>query len=201
LTRGALIIALASTMAGHASFAQMVETPSSPLRDWSGAYAGAGVSYSTQSPTDETGTFALPDASGAGLSLLAGYAWQSANLVYGVEAVANLGNSVGTSDCCRTDVENFYLVRGRVGYAFGDFLVSGTLGLASDQWALSVAGDTASIRYTGIAVGASAEMALSDNLSLRGDLEYYDFKSRGNVTGAQVGYSTSLFRLSVVRSF
>jgi opacity protein-like surface antigen len=178
-----------------------VENPSAPLHDWSGAYLGAGLSYSTQSPTDETGTFELPDASGAGVSLQAGYSWQRENLVYGVEAVANFGSNEGTSACCRTEVDDFWLLRGRVGHAFGDILVSGTLGFASDQWSLSVPGDSASIRYSGIAVGASAEMALNDSLSLRGDLDYYDFSSRDNVTGGQVDYSTNLLRLSFIKSF
>lgn len=201
MTRPALIIALAATIAGGSSFAQTLEYPGDTVRDWSGAYAGAGLNYGRHSPTDENATFDLPSVSGAGLSLLAGYAWQNENLVYGVEAVANFGNHASTSSCCSTEVDNFWLLRGRIGKAFGDMLVSATLGVASDQWSLSVPGASASIRYTGLAVGVAAEKALSDDLSLRGDLEYYDFKSRDNVTGGQVGYSTNLIRLSVVQSF
>lgn len=201
MTRSALIIALAATIAGSSSFAETLEGPGGMVRDWSGAYVGAGLAYSKHSPTDENGTFDLPNASGSGLSLLAGYSWQNENLVYGVEAVAHFGNSTGTSGCCTTEVDNFWVLRGRIGHAFGDMLVSATLGVASDQWSLSVPGDSASIRYTGIAWGAAAEKALSDSVSLRGDLEYYDFKSRDNVTGGQVGYSTNLIRLSVVQSF
>ena len=201
MTRSALIIALAATIAGSSSSAQTLEDPGASVRDWSGAYVGAGLAYSRQSPTDETGAFDLPSTSGAGLSLLAGYSWQSENLVYGVEAVANFGNSTGTSACCTTEVDNFWLLRGRISQAFGDMLVSATLGVAADQWSLSVPGDSASIRYTGIVWGAAAEKALSDSVSLRGDLEYYDFNSRDNVTGGQVGYSTNLIRLSVVQSF
>lgn len=201
MTKYTLVMALAAMMAGSSGFAQTLETPGGAVHDWSGAYVGVGVSFSKHSPTDETGTFALPNASGAGLSLLAGYSWQHENLVYGLEAVANVSNHAGTSGCCRTEVDNFFLLRGRAGHAFGNTLVSATLGLASDQWALSVPGDSASIRYTGLALGASAEKAFSETLSLRGDVEHYNFKSRDNVTGGQVGYSTSLLRLSVVHSF
>lgn len=201
--RVAAIVGVAAVLlTAQAGWAQVSGSGAAGVRDWSGPYAGVGVSYSDHKPSDETGVFSLPSASGAELGLLLGYSWQSANIVYGVEAVANFGNNVGTSACCQVSVENSWIVRGRVGYATGNMLFFGTVGVASDQWSLSVApGGSASIRYQGLALGAGAEMALSDVVSLRGEIEHINFESRQNVTGGEVDYRTNAIRLSVVRSF
>jgi len=198
-----LFLGVASVvLVGNASFAQGLGDGTSIVRDWSGPYVGAGVSYSKHTPTDETGILSLPSASGAELGLLLGYSWQSTNLVYGLEAVANLGNSVGTNACCETSVEKSLAVKGRVGYATGNTLFFGTLGVASDQWSLSVPNaGSASIRYTGVVLSVGAEVALTDLFSVRGEVENYNFQSRRNVTGGDVSYNTNTIRLSMVRSF
>lgn len=201
--RVAAIVGVAAVLlTTQAGWAQGLGSGAANLRDWSGPYAGVGLSYSDHKPSDDTGVFSLPSASGAELNLLLGYSWQSANIVYGIEAVANLGDSVGTNACCQTSIENSWIVRGRVGYATGNLLFFGTVGVASDRWSLRVApGGSASIRYQGLALGAGAEVALSDVLSLRGELEHINFESRQNATGGGVDYETNAIRLSVVRSF
>jgi opacity protein-like surface antigen len=201
MTKACFVVASCITLWTGLAQAQQIDGPLLSMKDWSGTYVGAGVSYSTHRPRDETGSLALPSASGPSLSLIFGYAWQRDNLVLGVEAAANVGESVGSNDCCNTAVENFFLIRGRVGVATGSLVVFGTLGAVSDKWSLSVPSDGLSIRYNGIAIGTGAEVAISDRMSVRGDVEHYTFGSKLNATGDQVDYSTNLFRLSLVRSF
>jgi outer membrane immunogenic protein len=189
-------------MAGQASLAQDLSFGMPGVRDWSGLYVGAGASFSRHAPSDDRGILSLPSASGVEVGLMLGYSWSTPSLVYGLEAVGNFGDSVGVNACCQTTIQNSLLVRGRVGVPAGNTLFFGTLGVASDQWALRVTpGGSASIRYTGLALGAGAEVALSDVVSLRGEVEHYNFGSRRNVTGGNVSYRTNAIRFSMVRSF
>lgn len=201
MIRSSLIAVTCGSLWALPVFAQSMDGALQPMHDWSGAYVGAGLSYSSHSPQDETGMVALPSASGPSLSFLVGYTWQMDGLVLGVEAAANVGESVGTNGCCSTDIENFFLVRGHAGVATGDLRIFGTLGIVSDRWGLTVGGQTSSVRYNGIAIGTGAELSVSDRVSVRGDVEHYSFGSQPNATGDDVDYSTNLFRLSIIRSF
>ncbi|MGL4729121.1 MAG: outer membrane protein [Bosea sp. (in: a-proteobacteria)] len=93
-------------------------------------------------------------------------------------------------------------LRGRAGYVFDRVLVSGTAGgaMTSTEWK-NPAGKT-SKSNTGYVYGAGAEMKVTPNVSLRGELLHYDFgsstytstrgpvqvKPSSNVVRAGVGY-------------
>lgn len=186
--------------------APVVEPPAA--YDWSGFYLGAGPVYSHSRATDSTDQYDLPSASGVGLGLLGGYNMQRGSLVFGAEVAGVLTRNQEFNDCglggsasCEVTIDNFVSVRGRVGAAFGRTLVFGTLGYATDQWAMGVPGERTSIRYHGAVIGIGAEHAIADRTSVRADLEHYRFGSKRNAGDSRVGLSTTLVRLSVVQRF
>ena len=187
-------------------YERVVEPPAA--YDWSGPYLGAGAVYSHSRATDSTDQYDLPSASGPGLGLLGGYNWQRGSLVFGAEAAAVLSTNEEFNDCglgggasCEVKIDNFWSVRGRVGAAFGQTLVFGTLGYSADQWAMGVPGERTSIRYHGAVFGIGAEHAVADRTSVRADLEHYRYGSKRNAGDSRVRLSTTLVRLSVMQRF
>ena len=187
-----LSIALASAPAFADDHKTAYTSPApvvSSIRDWSGAYVGLGLSYSMGSYSTGGTAYQAADADGMGVSGLLGYSWQEGAFVYGAEIMANLDNASGTAaGCglgapatCQSKVENYVAARVRVGYAFDDTLLFATLGVASDRQRQAVlglgGGNSDSIRHTGVGIGLGVEQALSDKLSVRGDIEYYQYSS------------------------
>lgn len=175
---------------GHANLESTVMSPSvMSVRDWSGAYAGLGLSYrQTSYSTSGGSTYQGPNATGPGARVTLGYSLQQGAFVYGAEAVATFSNAGGTStNCgagvtsCESKTANSLGARLRFGYAFDDTLLFSTVGYETDaQWnrAYGAGGGIIgedSARHHGATIGIGAEQAFSDWLSVRGDLEYYHF--------------------------
>ena len=164
--------------------------PGASASDWTGSYIAFGLSRSMTSYSSNT-AFAPTSASGLGGSVILGYSLQQDNLVYGAELLANIDNirgasagcGLGATFTCRSRVRNYLAARVRVGYAMGDTLVFGTLGLASDMQdqvirdgGVRVAQGKA--RHNGPVIGVGVEHALDESWGLRGDLEHYRLNAR-----------------------
>ena len=180
--------------------------------DWSGAYAGVGVTSGRGSMTTGTAVPDFPDVQGAGLSGIAGYNWQNGNLVYGAEVALDLSNRDGSNDCgvggtitCTSFADHQASVRGRLGYAMDRSMVFMTAGYATDSRSVVAynggvpfAGDGA--RFSGAMLGLGYEHALSNDWTVRGDYEHYFYGSE-TIGASTVDGDLDLVRFSLVRRF
>lgn len=168
--------------------------------DWSGFYAGIGMggaqSHSTID-TDYTPPLAPPgpipfnnEFSGGGSTVGAnlGYNWQAGNILFGVEGDINALAFSGTALpvfplASEEQLHALLSARARLGYTFDRFMVYGTAGLAAGQASVrtSAIGDsgkgtpaTASGIVTGTVVGAGAEYAVTDSLSVHAGVKMYN---------------------------
>ena len=146
----------------------------SPVLDWTGFYVGVnGGGGWGHSWSDLTGGF---HTSGGVVGGTAGYNAQFGSWVLGLEGDLDWSDVGGTSNaagCPGCGVQNDWLgtARGRVGYAFGNFLPYVTGGLAVGDVNATAPGFTGQTNtQVGWAAGAGAEYALSRNWSAK--LEY-----------------------------
>jgi len=199
--------ALASGPVAPAPYVPPVTVPMPSAHDWTGAYVGFGVTYG-RFRMDEAGALPdFPDTDGFGASLLAGYNWQSGNLVYGGEVALDFSRRDGENSCgavggtCISESNHQASIRGRLGYAMDRSMVFMTAGYATDSRKIDevgVQGDGA--RFTGPMLGIGFEHAMNASWNLRGDLEHYFYGDEvigGNTTSGE----GSLVRLSLVRRF
>jgi outer membrane immunogenic protein len=198
---GAMSLAFASAVAVGSAFAADVPEPvpvpgSAPVINWQGFHIGVQGGYGW-APADAE--FAS-GSSGARDFDLAGWLGggqvgfdlqTSSGLVVGIEADgswANLSDSffgpgavVNTMTTIEQSIDTFYTARLRVGQAMGRWLpyITGGAAFATATRSQNTTGnivfqgeDTAS--YTGWTVGAGAEYAINDHLSVRGQYLYAD---------------------------
>lgn len=180
----------------------------------SGAVTGAHPSYTDTDTLAAAMANAVPshvdnapDGYVGGLGL--GYNWQHAALVYGLEAglwggnirqtgstsgrqpVGN-ANSVSSAIDLENKIDRMLLLRARLGYAHGNWLLYGSAGIVSAELrsrlsaSETIHGLTAGIttalpgstagrsEQLGWTAGCGLEYALSEKWSLRGDYQYYD---------------------------
>lgn len=154
--------------------------------DWTGGYAGVGLTYGRAAHTTTTLPGFWPNGSGWGIGGLAGYNWQSGNMVYGVEGhvsghrmrgEADLGPGVGI---IQTDLRSLASLRGRIGVAQDRTLVFLTAGPAAGSVRHTAVdlGLQETQTVTGLMIGAGIEQAMAGGWNLRGDLEHYRFRTR-----------------------
>jgi outer membrane immunogenic protein len=178
--------------------------------DWSGGYVGLGVSFNDGSY--DANSYSPPNVSGPLGSAMLGYNFQKDRVVYGVEAVLNFGNIEETTSggcgvgatSCRSTIEQYAAIRGRVGYAFDQTLAFVTLGLATDRQSHQAFGiGSDSERHYGYTIGIGAEQSVGQGWSIRGDLEYYDFGTRTYdfAGGTEIEAKTTAARISIVKRF
>ncbi len=176
-----------------------------PVRDWSGAYVGvhgAFIGTGVQSKGANPNVPALnfknsvtgknsntKSLNGGGGGLQAGYNFQSGNIVYGVEAEATL-TSVGKKNSVANltaEQSTRGALKGKLGYSFGSTLVYATVGVAASPTRYSspavaatlatpaTAAGKKTVTSVGPLVGFGAQQRLTDNLSLKGEVEFSSF--------------------------
>jgi outer membrane immunogenic protein len=112
--------------------------------DWTGFYIGAHGGSLTSETDYLNPTTPAQDLDGAVFGGQVGYNFQTGNVVFGVETDVSFGSiddSVKDGNFLgfNGDLEAFGTIRGRLGYAFGDFLPYVTAGVA---WARLEQGST-----------------------------------------------------------
>ena len=173
--------------------------------DWTGGYAGLGLTYGRGSyNVDDSGPFEedagdfWPSGSGWGIGGFVGHNWQNGNMVYGVEGHVSGHRMRGTTDLgsdgaaeVRTDVRSMASLRGRVGIAQDRTLFFVTAGPAianvrhnadlpaGEGGAVSI-GESRTVN--GLVIGAGVEHALNNGWHIRGDIEHHRFRSRDFTT-------------------
>lgn len=137
------------------------------IERWTGFYFGATVGHA--SFTDQSG--------GVG-TLFAGYNWQSASTIYGLEADIGTG-SIGGSRRNDADINAFGSVRGRLGTLVAPrTLLYATAGLAWADFELAGAGNSnVSDTKLGYQLGAGLEYQLAPQWRLRAEYIFSGFGS------------------------
>lgn len=191
--------ALAGSLAPAITEAPIVAAQATSAPDWSGAYAGGTVGFLSGSSIycrDEfqescdanPNNLILPEPAPEGnlLGLTAGYNWRRGNIVYGVEADISKSSAEGSSEgalnfnCvgdCQTDILAAATLRGRVGFATGQWLPYATAGIGAmdvevgfpDYDADSVTSEIIVVPVAGLGV----EYMMNSGLSLKAEALYF----------------------------
>ncbi|MCX5577086.1 outer membrane protein [Kaistia terrae] len=173
--------------------------------NWTGFYAGVHAGYAWGSEDDNQSVF-FPnvitpadsfDADGFLGGVHAGYNWQMDQFVFGVEgdidyadisgdqSYSYLGGDVTGNLSFRSDWQGS--ARLRAGYAFDNFLIYATGGIAFASGKLSsygfdvnngAFGSDDSNTHVGWTIGAGAEYAFSPNWIARAEVRYSDFDNQ-----------------------
>jgi outer membrane immunogenic protein len=190
--------AAAITTAGAASAADYPRPPYAmpylvSIHNWSGPYLGGQLGYQWSSATNNP---ARPSGIAGGVR--GGYNWQSGSVVFGVEADLNLSAAEDRFASWKFSNPWFGTVRGRLGYAFSNVLVYGTLGLAVGGGRVELDGVSESKTHTGWTAGAGMEVALTSAWSARVEYLYVDLSDQPyGLIGSNHGFESSLFRIGV----
>jgi len=174
-------LAFAALTAGTAHAADLyVPSPEQAITtassDWTGFYIGASAGGGWGRAEHDGDPDDRADMQGGVIGLQAGYNVQMDSLVLGVEsdiAWANILDGDDDHDHFNEEggINGLATLRGRVGYAAGDFLVYGTAGLALANLETY---DEAQL-LTGWVAGAGVEYKVTEAISLKAEYLYHDF--------------------------
>jgi outer membrane immunogenic protein len=165
----------------------------SGLYNWSGPYAGLNIGYEWGKVTNTAGE---PSGLMGGGQL--GYNWQSGQFVFGAETDIQFSGADDTFAPWKFANPWFGTLRGRVGYAFNNILVYGTLGLAYGELKGTFLALDETRTEVGWAGGVGAEYGFTPNWSAKVEYLYMDLASRSfSITGTDNGLHANLLRLGV----
>jgi outer membrane immunogenic protein len=165
----------------------------SGLYNWSGPYAGLNIGYEWGKVTNTVG-----EPSGLTGGGQVGYNWQSGQFVFGAETDIQFSGADDTFAPWKFSNPWFGTLRGRAGYAFNNFLVYGTLGLAYGELKGEFLGLSETKTEVGWAGGVGAEYGFTPNWSARVEYLYMDLASRSfSITGTDNGLHANMLRLGV----
>jgi outer membrane immunogenic protein len=194
--------AAAITTAGAAGAAEIPRSPYAmpyaipyltSVHSWCGPYLGGQLGYQWSNATNSP---AQPSGIAGGVR--AGYDWQSGALVFGGEVDLNFSAAQDRFAAWKFSNPWFGTVRGRVGYAFSNVLVYGTLGLAVGGGRVEQGGASESRIHTGWTAGVGMEVALTNAWSARVEYLFVDLSDRPyGLIGSNHGFESSLFRIGV----
>jgi len=202
--------ALAVFTMGSANAADMARRPAmatkapvyAPIYNWTGFYAGinggGGWGHSSVSgPLSSGGDF---KTSGGLIGGTLGYNYQVGQAVFGLEGDIDWANLKGSATCAvgvSCEVKNTWLgtARGRIGYAFGQFLPYVTGGLAVGDVKTEATGlGSASSTKAGWTLGGGVEAAIAGPWTAKVEYLYVDLQSSSAPLGASTDFHTNLVR-------
>jgi len=197
----ALVAGLASAQAADIQQRQAItKAPAmvaAPIFTWTGPYIGINGGYGW----GESRSF---DVDGGLLGVTAGYNWQMNQVVFGIEGDIAWSDISGRGGCgagTTCTVENNWLgtVRGRLGWAAGQFMPYVTGGLAfGDVDARRVGFGRTESTEVGYALGAGVEAALWGPVSAKIEYLYVDLGETGRIPGP--GGGSADFQTSIIRA-
>lgn len=190
--------ALAASL-GSASAADLARGPApyyqpAPVGyNWNGFYAGINAGYEWGKVTNIS---VNPGGFAGGLQ--AGYNWEMNQFVLGVEADIQGSGADDTFAAFKFSNPWFGTVRGRMGYAFNNILVYGTLGLAYGGLHGEIPGASENRLEAGWTGGLGLEVGFSQNWSAKVEYLYMDLADRSfGITAMDNGLQTNLFRFGL----
>jgi outer membrane immunogenic protein len=189
------ILLAAAAVAFSSSFASAADMPmkspstSAPVYNWSGLYVGivGGGGWGTSNQFVPDGSSSGPfNISGGLVGATLGYNWQRAPFVFGIEgdfSWANIRGSTITDECdvpCATELHTLGTIRGRLGYAAGQFMPYVTGGYAFGDLRRGFGTAFASATADGWVFGGGVEAMFSPSWSAKLEYLYVDL-GRTNV--------------------
>ena len=169
--------------------------------DWSGFYTGGSINYTAQfrgtgQLTDEGYGALQPKGQGPKGGIYAGYNFQVNNFIIGAEADLSYGRNHDNRSMTGTYQNlslplylNFkqsmsYALKSRLGYAFNDLMIFGTLGISSSYIKNKghiIANNKLYDEYvshaeSGYVIGLGLEYAINDNMIARSEYIYSNFE-------------------------
>lgn len=192
----AVLMTSAATAADLIVEEDVVEAAVAAGYDWNGAYGGAfvggGWGTAAWDGVNWVAGWDDIDLSGGLVGIAAGANFQTDAFVLGIEGDIAMSNIGGLIECpnpnfdCSTDVNWLATLRGRAGFAADTALFYVTAGLAvADVEALTVdtvvpldEDGTLTETYVGWAAGVGAEVAVTENISLKAEYLYVDLGTR-----------------------
>lgn len=214
LLAAAALLALTATAAGAADLGPRMVTKAPPMQEvwnWTGFYVGVngGFGWARSEHVDSRGvTSGTFNQRGGMVGGTAGYNWQMGPTVIGLEGDLDWANINGSTVCgvvstCFTDMRAFGTVRGRLGYAAGNWMpyITGGLALADLSVGQTVAGIASREDWrAGWTVGAGLEVLFAPGWSAKAEYLYADFGSNAiSYTGAPFNVSVAERNVNVVR--
>jgi outer membrane immunogenic protein len=176
--------------------------PVAPSGDWTGAYVGGQLSYGnvgvSADDTDFDETY-----SGTLYGLHAGYNYDFGRVVAGVEAAYDWANVDLGGDAAPVagSLDSVARVGARVGYDAGRVLPFATAGWTRANISGSGAADGVNESYDGWYAGAGVDYAVTDRITVGGQVLYHDFNV-DQFDGAEVeGINSNLTTVGVRASF
>ncbi|MCC7347444.1 MAG: porin family protein, partial [Variibacter sp.] len=152
--------------------------------DWSGLYVGIQGGYGwghVNWTYNGIGTTANHDTGGGLFGGTLGYNWQSGNWVFGIETDGAWAHISGSTACpnpafsCRSTLNSFSTARGRLGMAWGQWMLYGTAGAAGAgqniRTVVTATGATAGTDIYGVGwtAGGGVEYMFAPNWSLKAE--------------------------------
>jgi len=210
LVLSACIAAMATSGAAAADlYIPTIEGPPVAMdygHDWSGVYAGVVGGYGWgQVVATSGGTTDTITANGGLLGVTLGANTQFDSFVIGVEGDLAWSSIAGSQACaaapalaCGASVDWMGTVRGRAGVAFDQVLLYGTAGVAFARTTGTVTPaapgttGTFSDNFVGWTVGAGLEVAVTDNISLKGEYLYADLGTKTAPAGTLGAAATTV---------
>lgn len=157
------------------------------------------------------GSAGLGDPSGWRVGAELDYDYQIGSVVVGIAGDAFFTwydtNGHGPQSELSTRMHNYENVRGRLGYAFGRWLVFGTGGIAFGDLEIANSATGVSDRQTlvGWTAGGGVEWMWNNSLALRGEIDHMDFGSAQfsslPSSDKEVGAKLDLFKIDFVSRF
>jgi outer membrane immunogenic protein len=186
------ILLASAAFAALTSASSAADLPSPAEVDiWSGFHAGiiGGFGW-TETSFDDDDNSGSYDSEGGGAGLFAGYDWQAGNIVFGVDASISylfdgeVEELLAPGTALEADSDWFATVRGRVGYAFDNFLVYAAGGAAFQdaQTTVIALGPDVAVdadeTLVGWTIGAGVDAKIAENWSFRVEYLYARFEDQ-----------------------
>jgi len=158
--------------------------PNIPALNFTNPVLGTNVAARNRNRTNRT-------LNGFGGGIQAGYNFQSGNIVYGVEAEGAIVGNGGKNATTNLKAEQTFqgALKGRLGYSFGSTLVYATAGVAvapitysspaivATSTTRAVVAGKKSVTSVGPLVGVGVEQKLTEQISVKGEVEFASFGS------------------------
>lgn len=175
--------------------------PTASLADFTGAYAGAGISNITGdfAAPDEIGEIDIAIKSDTILTGFGGYQVQNGALVYGGELAISQANDNGISLIGIEGLDTTAIdIKGRLGYVLNEKVMAyGTAGFSRFSTDLEALGTDVTLETDGFIVGAGIDYLATDNIVL--GAEFTNRQVDGSIEDVDVEFDVN--SLSVRASY
>jgi outer membrane immunogenic protein len=138
--------------------------PTSTTTGWSGAYVGLSYGFASGDYNfTQLNGFNRDMDDGSMTQLFGGYQVQRGALVYGGELAFGSAQDTVVTGFLTSQVTDMIDLKGRVGYASGDFLIYGVLGYTMSEFSENTTISGGEWDIGGINYGIGVDYAISDN--------------------------------------